>query len=88
MIVAYLPHTKAGFSYLSAFISEWIKVLLHVVDSFSGFNQDESVLIWYSGKKEKQLKLSQVTRIIPGQRTVSVLHIWVSKFCGYMCVLN
>lgn len=32
-------------------------------------SNDESVLIWYSGKEEKQLKLSQVSRIIPGQRT-------------------
>ncbi|PIA62631.1 hypothetical protein AQUCO_00200561v1 [Aquilegia coerulea] len=31
--------------------------------------QDESTLIWYSGKDEKQLKLSHVSRIIPGQRT-------------------
>ncbi|XP_042475047.1 PH, RCC1 and FYVE domains-containing protein 1-like isoform X2 [Macadamia integrifolia] len=30
---------------------------------------DESLLIWYSGKKEKQLVLSHVSRIIPGQRT-------------------
>ncbi|XP_042504203.1 PH, RCC1 and FYVE domains-containing protein 1-like isoform X2 [Macadamia integrifolia] len=30
---------------------------------------DESVLIWYSGKEEKHLKLSHVSRIIPGQRT-------------------
>ncbi|KAF8378430.1 hypothetical protein HHK36_029769 [Tetracentron sinense] len=30
---------------------------------------DESLLIWYSGKEEKQLKLSHVSRIIPGQRT-------------------
>lgn len=33
--------------------------------------QDESMLIWFSGKEEKQLKLSNVSRIIPGQRTVS-----------------
>ncbi|XP_010683221.2 PH, RCC1 and FYVE domains-containing protein 1 [Beta vulgaris subsp. vulgaris] len=32
-------------------------------------SNDESVLIWYSGREEKQLKLSQVSRIIPGQRT-------------------
>ena len=32
--------------------------------------QDESVLVWYSGKDEKQLKISQVSKIIPGQRTV------------------
>uniref|UniRef100_A0A2C9WM48 FYVE-type domain-containing protein n=1 Tax=Manihot esculenta TaxID=3983 RepID=A0A2C9WM48_MANES len=32
-------------------------------------SNDESVLIWYSGKEEKQLKLSQVSKIIPGQRT-------------------
>ncbi|XP_058107798.1 PH, RCC1 and FYVE domains-containing protein 1-like isoform X2 [Magnolia sinica] len=31
---------------------------------------DESVLIWFSGKEEKHLKLSHVSRIIPGQRTV------------------
>ncbi|XP_010242447.1 PREDICTED: uncharacterized protein LOC104586793, partial [Nelumbo nucifera] len=30
---------------------------------------DESLLIWYSGKEEKHLKLSHVSRIIPGQRT-------------------
>ncbi|KAL5761807.1 hypothetical protein ACOSP7_018071 [Xanthoceras sorbifolium] len=32
-------------------------------------SNDESMLIWYSGKEERQLKLSQVSRIIPGQRT-------------------
>ncbi|XP_068658422.1 PH, RCC1 and FYVE domains-containing protein 1-like isoform X1 [Aristolochia californica] len=30
---------------------------------------DESVLIWFSGKEEKHLKLSHVSRILPGQRT-------------------
>ncbi|CDP00317.1 unnamed protein product [Coffea canephora] len=30
---------------------------------------DESALIWYYGKEEKQLELRQVSRIIPGQRT-------------------
>ncbi|OVA13339.1 FYVE zinc finger [Macleaya cordata] len=30
---------------------------------------DESILIWYSGKEEKHLKLSHVSKIIPGQRT-------------------
>lgn len=30
---------------------------------------DESVLIWFSGKEEKHLKLSHVDRIISGQRT-------------------
>jgi len=33
--------------------------------------QDESTLIWYSGKEPKQVKLNQVSKIIPGQRTVS-----------------
>ena len=28
------------------------------------------MLIWYSGRMEKQLNLIQVSRIIPGQRTV------------------
>lgn len=32
-------------------------------------SNDESVLIWYSGKEEKHLKLSHVSRIVPGQRT-------------------
>ncbi|KAI3828986.1 hypothetical protein L1987_03099 [Smallanthus sonchifolius] len=30
---------------------------------------DESILIWLSGKEEKQLRLSHVTRIVSGQRT-------------------
>ncbi|XP_044478340.1 PH, RCC1 and FYVE domains-containing protein 1-like [Mangifera indica] len=30
---------------------------------------DESVLIWISGKEEKHLKLGHVSRIVPGQRT-------------------
>ncbi|KAK9119309.1 hypothetical protein Scep_017402 [Stephania cephalantha] len=33
------------------------------------FFKDESALIWYSGKDEKHLKLTHVSRIIPGQRT-------------------
>ncbi|XP_020080536.1 uncharacterized protein LOC109704181 isoform X2 [Ananas comosus] len=33
-------------------------------------SNDESVLIWYSGKDEKQLRLNQVSKIIPGQRTI------------------
>ncbi|KAK9277182.1 hypothetical protein L1049_006721 [Liquidambar formosana] len=32
-------------------------------------SNDESALMWYSGKEEKHLKLSHVSRIIPGQRT-------------------
>ncbi|KAL8142343.1 hypothetical protein V2J09_015375 [Rumex salicifolius] len=40
---------------------------------FSPFrlSNDESSLIWYSGKEERQIKLSQVLRIIPGQRTAT-----------------
>ncbi|KOM31441.1 hypothetical protein LR48_Vigan01g099600, partial [Vigna angularis] len=33
-------------------------------------SNDESLLLWYSGKEEKQLKLGTVSRIIPGQRTI------------------
>ncbi|MCH83183.1 E3 ubiquitin-protein ligase HERC2-like, partial [Trifolium medium] len=32
---------------------------------------DESLLIWYSDKEEKQIKLSTVSKIIPGQRTAT-----------------
>ncbi|WCJ35957.1 Regulator of chromosome condensation (RCC1) family with FYVE zinc finger domain [Euphorbia peplus] len=32
-------------------------------------SNDENFLIWYAGKVEKQLKLSHVTKIIPGQHT-------------------
>ncbi|CAA7016459.1 unnamed protein product [Microthlaspi erraticum] len=32
---------------------------------------DESTLVWYSGKEEKQIKISQVQRIVPGQRTAT-----------------
>ncbi|KAF3444254.1 hypothetical protein FNV43_RR13944 [Rhamnella rubrinervis] len=34
-------------------------------------SMDEKFLIWYSGKNERQLRLSSVTKIIPGQKTVS-----------------
>ncbi|CAI9753869.1 unnamed protein product [Fraxinus pennsylvanica] len=34
-------------------------------------SKDETAIIWYSGRKEKQLRLSQVSRIIPGQRTAT-----------------
>ncbi|KAJ6895049.1 hypothetical protein NC651_021506 [Populus alba x Populus x berolinensis] len=32
-------------------------------------SSDESVLIWFSGKEEKHLRLSHVSRIVSGQRT-------------------
>eukprot|EP00249_Psilotum_nudum_P024106 c29094_g1_i1 orf=1085-4444(-) len=32
-------------------------------------SHDETTLIWYSGKEEKQLGLNAVSRIVPGQRT-------------------
>ncbi|KAA8540951.1 hypothetical protein F0562_024911 [Nyssa sinensis] len=32
-------------------------------------SNDETVLIWYANKEEKQLRLIHVSRIIPGQRT-------------------
>ncbi|XP_061991593.1 PH, RCC1 and FYVE domains-containing protein 1-like isoform X2 [Rosa rugosa] len=32
-------------------------------------SNDEALLIWYSGKEEKHVRLSHVTTIIPGQRT-------------------
>ncbi|CAN4088478.1 unnamed protein product [Withania somnifera] len=32
---------------------------------------DETRLIWYVGKEEKELQLSQVSKIIPGQRTAN-----------------
>ncbi|XP_045803504.1 PH, RCC1 and FYVE domains-containing protein 1-like isoform X1 [Trifolium pratense] len=34
-------------------------------------SNDESLLIWYSDKEEKQIKLSTVSKIIPGQRTAT-----------------
>lgn len=33
--------------------------------------QDGLFLIWFSGREEKQLRLSAVSKIVPGQRTVS-----------------
>ncbi|KAK3426462.1 hypothetical protein EUGRSUZ_F02909 [Eucalyptus grandis] len=33
--------------------------------------QDEKFMIWYSGQEEKQLRLSSVTEVIRGQRTVN-----------------
>ncbi|KAH1038405.1 hypothetical protein J1N35_040148 [Gossypium stocksii] len=37
----------------------------------NSFVEDESVLIWLSGKEEKHLKLIHVSRIISGQRTLN-----------------
>ncbi|RCV20927.1 hypothetical protein SETIT_4G097300v2 [Setaria italica] len=37
------------------------------------YREDETVLIWYTGRVEKQLRLNQVSRIIPGQRTAIFL---------------
>lgn len=34
-------------------------------------SQDETTLIWLSSGREKSIKLASVSRIIPGQRTVS-----------------
>ncbi|EFJ18977.1 hypothetical protein SELMODRAFT_112120 [Selaginella moellendorffii] len=34
-------------------------------------SNDETHLIWYSGKEEKSLRLSSITRIVPGQRTAN-----------------
>lgn len=39
-------------------------------------SQDETTLIWYSHGEERNLKLSSVSRIIPGQRTVSNAVDW------------
>lgn len=43
--------------------------------------QDESTLIWYYGKDERRLELRHVSKIIPGQRTVSMaydfLDLWI-----------
>lgn len=36
-------------------------------------SMDEKVLIWYSGEKEKHLKLNSVSKIVPGQKTVNFL---------------
>ncbi|KAL8145710.1 hypothetical protein AgCh_003743 [Apium graveolens] len=47
-------------------VKDWLPELK---DGSSLCLQDESVLIWFSGKEEKLLKLSHVSRIISGQRT-------------------
>jgi hypothetical protein len=52
---------------------------------FSYFFQDESVLIWLSEKEEKHLKLSNVSKIISGQRTVSVFAVKKTSFICLCC---
>lgn len=48
--------------------------------------QDETLLIWFAGKEEKQLKLSHVSRIIPGQRTVcSTITL---KLCIFLYIIS
>uniref|UniRef100_A0A0E0N1A2 BRX domain-containing protein n=1 Tax=Oryza rufipogon TaxID=4529 RepID=A0A0E0N1A2_ORYRU len=50
------------------------------------FIYDETSLIWFSHKKEKFLRLSSVTKIIPGQRTVckdqAEVEVWFSALEG------
>lgn len=36
---------------------------------------DEKYLIWYSGKEEKKLRLTSVTNIVSGQRTVCIIKL-------------
>ncbi|XP_052140478.1 PH, RCC1 and FYVE domains-containing protein 1-like isoform X1 [Oryza glaberrima] len=45
------------------------KIRAFRLSSVSDKPQDETSLIWFSHKKEKFLRLSSVTKIIPGQRT-------------------
>lgn len=35
--------------------------------------QDEKILIWYSGEKEKHLNLDAVSKVISGQQTVCII---------------
>jgi hypothetical protein len=45
--------------------------------------QDELSLIWFSSSEERSLKLSSVSKIIPGQRTVRILlyYYFISYYC-------
>lgn len=60
-----------GLSNLIMFLCLHNPLILRCILHFFGSFQDESVLIWFSGKEEKHLRLTHVSRIIPGQRTVS-----------------
>lgn len=41
--------------------------MVEIVNQDFDLFQDEKYLIWYSGQREKQLKLSSVKEIISGQ---------------------
>lgn len=61
-----------------------------LIENFCGadlltFGQDENALIWYSGREEKKLWLSTVSRIIPGQRTVSIITKVLHNASPYIC---
>lgn len=53
------------------YVCLWVLLFSVLINSLACNVQDESVLIWFSGNEEKHLKLSHVSRIISGQRTVS-----------------
>lgn len=61
-----------AFAFTLFVLWQTILVLLFIPHLYLLKLQDETALIWYAGKEQKQLRLSQVSRIIPGQRTVSL----------------
>lgn len=46
--------------------------------SWTCYLQDETSLIWISNGGEKRLKLATVSKIVPGQRTVTSLKFIIS----------
>nr|GEW41988.1 putative retrotransposon Ty1-copia subclass protein [Tanacetum cinerariifolium] len=74
-----LPHARGlGFKprrggFPSGAKKEWglsLKAKVRVLHTAQLDVTDESILIWFTGKEKKQLRLSHVTRIVSGQRTV------------------
>lgn len=62
-------HTELVSNRSNNYCRLFLLTVLFVVSFF--FLKDENAIIWYSGSQEKQLNLNQVSKIIPGQRTVS-----------------
>ncbi|KAK1258524.1 hypothetical protein QJS04_geneDACA014853 [Acorus gramineus] len=57
------------YEYYFTLLRDFPELQFTITGGINCINEDESTLIWYSGKEEKQLKISHVSRIIPGQRT-------------------
>lgn len=68
--ISYFVLLSENIFFILSFLFLWDRWLNHCLKC-DFHSQDETTLIWYSRGKERNLKLASISRIIPGQRTVS-----------------